>query len=158
MPTRRSIPRPPDADDARVGGILDDIGGVFQDGGKYIYDHGDQIADIAEVVVPMVAPYLAPAVAAEHAIRKGIELNQAQAKAATKGLTAVGNAVVAQQQQQAAAAGEPDPAAAAAPAPETSGGARLELAVNRGNRGKPAESPNRGLILAGLGLLAWLLL
>lgn len=150
MPTRKPppIPRPTPADDARVGGILDDIGGAFQDGGKWIYEHGDQIADVAEVVVPMVAPYLAPAVAAEHALRKGIELNQAQAKAATTGMTAVGKAVAAQQMAQ--ATGDSGTGAE----PQTSGGATLQLAVNRGKAPPSSSSSSSGLLLiAGIGLL-----
>jgi hypothetical protein len=84
-----------------VGGI----GEFFEDAGKYIADHGDQIADVAEVVVPIIAPYAAPVVAAEHALRKGIELSQAQAKAATTGATAVGQAVAQHVADQAAEAG-----------------------------------------------------
>jgi hypothetical protein len=98
MPTKRPPPLPraseprasePESVEARLAGI----GDFFEDAGRYIVDHGDQIADVLEVAVPIIAPYAAPVVAAEHALRKGIELSQQQAKAATQGATAVGKAV-----------------------------------------------------------------
>jgi len=81
--------------DPRLGGIFDDIGDALEQGGSYINQHRDEIAEVAEVVVPLIAPYAAPVVAAEHLLRTGQPLARGEAKAATEGATAVGKAVAA---------------------------------------------------------------